>query len=208
MEKKKTTLVVGVDLAGSVKRDTGICLLRGMTVASFATLHSDEEILSFIENAKPALVAIDAPLGLPKGRKSLEERSSEHFRASDLELRKRGIRFFPLTLGPMRMLTSRGMRLKEIIEKQGINVIEIYPGAAQDIWTINRKQGGLSKLQRGLERLGLKGLAKGMNGDELDAVTGALVGRLFLQGKAEVLGDVKEGAIIVPKGRSLRRRFK
>ena len=38
-----------------------------------------------------------------------------------------------------------------------------------------------------------------MNGDELDAVTGALVGRMYLKGKAEVLGDFKTGAIIVPK---------
>ncbi len=38
-----------------------------------------------------------------------------------------------------------------------------------------------------------------MNGDELDAVTGAFVGSLYLKGKAEVLGDVKTGAIIVPK---------
>ncbi len=196
---------MGVDLAGSVKRNTGICLLRGMTVASFATVHADEEILSFLESTHPDLVAIDAPLGLPKGRKSLEERSSEHFRASDLELRKRGIRFFPLTLGPMRMLTSRGMRLKKIIEKRGINVIEIYPGAAQDIWKMDRKQGGLAKLRRGLEKLRLKGLTKDMNGDELDAVTGALVGRLYLQGKAEVLGDILEGAIIVPKGLPLRK---
>lgn len=204
-KKNRTTLVVGVDLAGSVKRNTGLCLLRGMTVASFATVYADEEILAFIDEAHPDLVAIDAPLGLPKGRKSLEERSSEHFRASDLELRKRGIRFFPLTLGPMRMLTSRGMKLKKIIEKRGINVIEIYPGAAQDIWNIDRKQGGLPKLRRSLEKLGLKKLLKNMNGDELDAVTGALVGRLYLQGKAEVLGDIEEGAIIVPKGLPLRK---
>ncbi|MBU1298907.1 MAG: hypothetical protein KJ963_05865 [Bacteroidetes bacterium] len=58
---------------------------------------------------------------------------------------------------------------------------------------------GLSKLRRGLEKLGLKGLNKKINGDELDAVTGVLVGRLFLQDKAEVLGNFKEGAIVVPK---------
>ncbi len=201
MKKKRTTLVVGVDLAGSPRRITGICLLRGLTVVSYASVRTDEEVLSFIENAKPALVAIDAPLGLPRGRKSLEERSPFHFRLSDLELRKRGIRFFPLTLSPMRMLTDRGMSLKKAIEKRGIPVIEIYPGAAQDIWKISRKQGGLAKLRRGLERIGLKGLGKEMNGDELDAVSGALVGRLYLQGRAEVLGDVAEGAIIVPKRR-------
>ncbi len=200
MAKKSTTLVVGVDLAGSPRRNTGICLLRGLTVVSYATVHADEEILSFIERAKPALVAIDSPLGLPRGRTSLEERSTFHFRLSDLELRKRGIRFFPLTLGPMRMLTTRGIRLKKVIEQLGIPVIEIYPGAAQDIWQINRKQGGLAKLRRGLEKIGLKGLEKDMNGDELDAVSGALVGRLYLQGRAEVLGDVAEGAIIVPRG--------
>ena len=199
MAKTRTTLVIGVDLAGSPGRITGICLLRGMTVVSYTTVHSDDDILSFIQNAKPALVAMDAPLGLPRGRKSLEERSPFHFRVSDLELRRRGIRFFPLTLGPMRMLTKRGMRLKKVIEKLGIPVIEIYPGAAQDIWKISRKQGGLARLRRGLEKIGLKGLAKDMNGDELDAVTGALVGRLYLQGRAEVLGDVTEGAIIVPR---------
>ncbi len=201
MKVKNTTLVVGVDLAGSSRRMTGICLLRGMTVASYATVYTDNEILSFIRDVMPSLVAVDAPLGLPRGRISLEERSTFHFRESDLELRRRGIRFFPLTLGPMRMLTKRGMRLKKEIEKLGIPVIEIYPGAAQDIWKINRKQGGLTRLRRGLEKIGLKGLAKDMNGDELDAVTGSLVGRLYLQGRAEVLGDVTEGAIIVPKGR-------
>ena len=33
-------------------------------MASFATVHSDDEILAFIEAARPDLVAIDAPLNL------------------------------------------------------------------------------------------------------------------------------------------------
>jgi hypothetical protein len=198
-DKKKTTHVVGVDLAGSPARNTGICLLKGMTVASFATMHSDEEILAFIDQARPDLVAVDAPLSLPPGRRSIEERTGEHFRSCDRELLKRGIRFFPITLGPMRSLTTRGIRLKEMLVQRGYEVIEIYPGAAQDLWKIVRKQGGLLKLRRGLEKLGLKKLAKDMNGDELDAVTGALVGRLYLKGEAEVLGTFSEGAIVIPK---------
>ncbi len=201
MDRKKTTLVVGVDLAGSPGRNTGICLLKGMTVALFATLRTDEEILNFIDRAGPDLVAIDAPLSLPPGRKSIEDRTGEHFRSCDRELLKRGIRFFPITLGPMRSLTARGIRLKETLVQRGYEVIEIYPGAAQDVWKIARKQGGLQKLRRGLEKLGLTKLAKGMNGDELDAVTGALVGRLYLKGEAEVLGTLSEGAIVIPKPR-------
>jgi hypothetical protein len=196
---KEISVVVGVDLAGSPHRNTGMCALRGMTVTSIATLHTDQEILAFIELIRPELIAIDAPLSLPPGRKSLEERNAEHFRPSDRELMKRGIRFFPITLGPMRLLTARGIRLKKILTRRGYPVIEIYPGAAQDIFGIPRKQHGLAKLFMGLERLGLRGLRKEMNGDELDAVTGALVGRLYLKGKAEVLGDFKTGAIIVPK---------
>ncbi len=196
---RRVTRVVGVDLAGSPHRNTGICLLRGMTVVSFATVHSDEEILDFIDTSQPTLVAVDAPLSLPPGRTSIEDRKGEHFRASDRELLRRGIRFFPITLGPMRSLTVRGISLKAMLVERGFAVIEIYPGAAQDIWKITRKQGGLGKLRTGLEKLGVKGLTKGMNGDELDAVSGALVGRLYLKGKADVLGSVKEGAIIVPR---------
>jgi len=195
----KSAPVVGVDLAGSPKRNTGICLLEGKTVSEYATVQSDEEILSFIETAQPALVAIDAPLSLPPGRTSLEDRNGEHFRMCDRELQKRHIRFFPITIGPMRSLTMRGIKLKELLALRGFKVIEIYPGAAQDIWRISRKQGGLNKLRSGLVKLGLKGLAKNMNGDELDAVTGAFVGQLYLQGQAEVLGNFSEGAIVIPK---------
>lgn len=198
---------MGLDLAGSPKRNTGICLLKGMTVAAYATVYSDDEILDFVKAARPALVAIDAPLSLPPGRKSIEDRRGEHFRPCDRELLKRGIRFFPITLGPMRSLTTRGIRLKKRLVRHGCKVIEIYPGAAQDLWKIARKQKGLPKLRRGLEKLGLIGLSRTMNGDELDAVTGAMVGRLYLKGRAEVLGNFREGAIVIPeplRSRSVR----
>ena len=37
-----------------------------------------------------------------------------------------------------------------------------------------------------------------VSGDELDAVTAALVGQWFLRGEAEVLGNFRRGAIIIP----------
>jgi predicted nuclease with RNAse H fold len=196
--------IVGIDLAGSPTRNTGICTLKGKTVIQCETVHSDEEIISYLKRANPDLVAIDAPLNLPPGRNTIEDRNGEHFRPCDRELLKRGIRFFPITLGPMRSLTTRGITLKKKLVRRGLRVIEMFPGAAQDIWGIARKQEGLAKLQRGLKILGLHGLAPNMDGDELDAVTGALVGRLFLEGKAEVLGNFKEGAIVVPKRREKR----
>jgi uncharacterized protein len=190
--------IVGIDLAGSPLRNTGICTLRGMKVTECTIVNTDEQILEFAARTRPDLIAIDAPLNLPPGRKSFEDRNGEHFRKCDRVLLSRGIRFFPITLGPMRSLTLRGILLKKILSRRGYKVIEIYPGAAQDVWKIARKQGGLPRLRRGLEKLGVKGLTKNMNGDELDAVTGALVGRLYLQGRAEVLGNFRHGAIVVP----------
>ena len=191
-------IVVGIDLAGSPKRNTGVCILKGNRIISYATLFTDNEITEFVKKSKPDVIAIDAPLNLPPGRKTIEDRNGEHFRPCDRELLRRGIRFFPITLGPMRALTKRGIFLKKRFRRMGFNVIEIYPGAAQDIWRIPRKQFGLVKLRHGLERLGIRGLERGMNGDELDAVSGAMAGRMYLLGKAEVLGNFRQGAIVVP----------
>ncbi|HVP78649.1 MAG TPA: DUF429 domain-containing protein [Thermodesulfobacteriota bacterium] len=196
--KRHNRKIVGIDLAGSPKRDTGICSLKKDTITSCTILHTDQEIIHYIEKEKPALITIDAPLNLPPGRKSIEDKNGEHFRPCDRELLRRGIRFFPVTLGPMRLLTKRGIHLKRFLTRRGYSVIEVYPGAAQDIWRTGRKQDGLSKLRKGLEKLGLKGLNKNMGGDELDAVTAALVGQLYLHGRAEVLGDFKHGAIVIP----------
>jgi len=196
--KRNNRNVVGIDLAGSPKRNTGICMLKRGNISSCTIVHTDQEIINYVENEKPTLITIDAPLNLPPGRKSIDDKNGEHFRPCDWELLRRGIRFFPITLGPMRLLTKRGIHLKRALTRRGYSVIEVYPGAAQDIWHTGRKQDGLSKLRKGLEKLGVKGLNKKLGGDELDAVTAALIGQLFLRGKAEILGNFKHGAIVIP----------
>ena len=195
MPKRKPFVVIGVDLAGSPRRATGVCILRGLK-AQTHIMFADEEILNSIQQTRPQLVTIDAPLSLPKGRKTIHDRSGEHFRDCDRELQKLGIRFFPITLGPMRMLTERGIALEAKIAKMGIRVLECYPGGAQDIWGIPRQHRNITGLLNGLQELGVKGLLESMTGDELDAVTAALVGRYFLADKAIMLGG--EQGIVMP----------
>jgi predicted nuclease with RNAse H fold len=189
--------IVGLDLAGVESRPSGFCLLKGFNAVT-SLVYSDEEILGKIEESKPKVVAIDAPLSLPEGRKSIEERTNIHLRECDRELQKRGIRFFPITLGPMRKLTSRGMHLKQILETMNLTVIEAYPGGAQDILDIPRKQCGLEKLRKGLEGFGITGLNDRVSDHELDAVTCALVGKLFWEGKSILYGN-DDQAIIMPR---------
>ena len=98
----------------------------------------------------------------------------------------------------MRKLTERGMRLKKILNKENLMALEAYPGGAQDVLGIPRKQKGLERLRAGLENLGIMGLSSGMSDHELDAVTCAYVGKLFLEEKAVIYGS-PEG-IIMPKG--------
>ncbi|MGD8537035.1 MAG: DUF429 domain-containing protein [Candidatus Aminicenantes bacterium] len=195
--RRKEFKIAGIDLAGVPHRPSGGCLLEGLK-AETMLLYSDEEILDWVRKEKPCLIAIDAPLTLPPGRKSIDERNDSHYRPCDMELRRRKIPFFPITLGPMRVLTKRGIKLRKILEGEGFRAVEIYPGGAQDIWNIPRAKRSLSGLRDGLRRLGITGLKKECTDHELDAASGALVGRLFVQEKAEVYGDFESGAIIMP----------
>ena len=192
--------VIGIDLAGSEKRNTGICVLdvKSLRIIDVKIVHSDAEIIADVELHNPLVIAIDAPLSLPKGRKSIDERNNHHFRKCDRELLKFGIKFFPITLGPMRKLTKRGMELKRKFEGMGFKVIEVYPGAAQDLLNIPRKR-DLIGLRKGLERLGIKGIREDCCADELDAITAAYVGLLYLKGKYIAIGEKDEGVIILPK---------
>jgi len=190
--------IVGIDLAGVPHRPTGVCVLRKGYAQTMLT-YPDDEILSIVSREKPDLVTIDAPLSLPPGRRSIHQRNGEHFRPCDLELRRRKIPFFPITLGPMRSLTERGISLKGRIEKRGFQALEIYPGGAQDIWGIPRVKHDMKGLREGLCRLGIKELREDSSGHELDAATAALVGCLYLQGNGEIFGQLSSGAIIMPR---------
>jgi predicted nuclease with RNAse H fold len=188
--------IVALDLAGSPRRPTGFCVLRGRQ-AEACELFDDEEILQRTLAEAPALVPMDAPLTLPKGRRTIHDRAGEHFRPCDLALRERGIRFFPVTLGPMRMLTERGMRLSRRLRRRGLPTVEAYPGASQDLWGLPRQHKDLAGLLRGLRRLGLLGLSKNMSGHELDAATIALTGQREFEGRGERIGG--RNGILLPR---------
>ncbi len=195
--EKLHLIILGIDLAGVPTRPTGICILKDMTVET-SLAYTDEEIVGIAESCQPAVITIDAPLTLPPGRKTIEDKSSEHLRPCDRELLARKIKFFPITLGPMRTLTRRGIALKQKLQLLGCPILEVYPGGAQDILGIPRKQQGLDKMKKGHEKLGIHGLRKGMSDHELDAVTAAYVGKLFWEEKAEVYGNHEEGGIVMP----------
>jgi predicted nuclease with RNAse H fold len=205
-KRLSSSIVVGLDLAGSPTRRTGFCALDEDLVCRTTVLHSDDEIVDAVMGAAPGVVSIDAPLFLPKGRRSLEDRGPPHFRQCDKELMRMKIKFFPISLGPMRKLTARGMTLRSHFEARDLKVIESFPGAIQDVLGMPRKQRGLEKLRKALLDYGITGdlNKEGITDDELDAVTSAIVGRLYFEGNYLAIGDPDEGLMILPRSTKSR----
>jgi histidinol phosphatase-like PHP family hydrolase/predicted nuclease with RNAse H fold/dephospho-CoA kinase len=191
--------IVGVDLTAGEKA-TGLAVLDGHHVDTISALR-DEEILAFIEARKPAIVSIDSPLGLPGGVESVD-RAVGIVRVAEYDLTSVGIPAYPALIDSMQNLTLRGIRLKRAILGRfpEMSVIESYPGAAQDILCIPRKQRGLSLLKDGLRRIGLTGAGlESTSHDEIDAITAAVVGRYYEAGQFERLGVPRESELLVPK---------
>ncbi len=153
--------VVGIDLAGKEENPTGFCVLRA-SGAKTKKVFTDEEILQEIRKLKPQVVAIDAPLWLPK--------PGVAWRIGEILLMQRGFRPLSLLLPSMRMLALRAKNLAREIRKMGIEVIEVFAGASEKI-------------------LGLK-KERGKSKDEYDALLCALTAKAYVEGKYEDLGGI------------------
>lgn len=195
-------VVVGIDLRGNSKNPTGWARCDGAR-AECRVIYTDEEILDLTCAAKPDLISIDAPLCLPRGRVSVSDASPCRavggiVREAERILWSRGIRAYPALIRHMQGLTSRGIDLTARFREVGLEVIESYPGAAQDVLGIPRKGAKLGLLQQGLAEFGFLIEGKPTH-DELDAVTSALVGYFYMAEEYEGIGAEDEGFLIVPK---------
>ena len=191
--------IVGLDLTASKAKPTGAAVLERLEVRT-ASLESNEDILAFVREANPSIVSIDSPLGLPGGARDPSVAPSI-VRIAELDLASVGISAYPALIDSMKPLTLRGMKLRTEIEAldNGPQVIESYPGAAQDILCIPRKQKGLALLRAGLAELGLHGPGLATRShDEMDAITAAVVGRFYEVGRFEAMGVPEEAQLIVP----------
>jgi uncharacterized protein YprB with RNaseH-like and TPR domain/predicted nuclease with RNAse H fold/dephospho-CoA kinase len=196
--------VVGIDLVSSEDRESGYCILKG-NHAETCRVKTDDEMIQLAKASDVDLVSIDSPLSIPEGRTSFfdDDPYREQFgimRLCERILKKRGINVYPCLIPSMQKLTKRGMELADKFRKQGIAVIESYPGAAQDIMCIPRKQSGYQHLTDGMAEFGIVGGFENrpVSHDELDAITSAIVGLFYWTGMYEALGSETEDYLIIP----------
>lgn len=107
-------MFVGIDLAALENKPSGFCILN-RKIKTFL-VYSDKEILEKIKKISPRVIAVDAPLTIPK----------KHYRKCDLLIRKKGIPIFSFNLPSLKKLAERAIRLKRKIK---LPVIETYPYA-------------------------------------------------------------------------------
>jgi len=180
--------VVGIDLAGNPKNDTGFCILRVDGDERYVTtsiIKSDSEILERLKKIQPNMVAIDAPLTFD-GRN----------RVCDEELREYGA--LPVTLRGMEVLAKRGSSLAEEIKKLDLNLIEIFATASAKI--LGFYDSAEKRMQKSLIKANISGDIdkRFLKKDELDAIFSAITGYLHLNGSTEEVGN-EEGKIVIPK---------
>jgi len=203
-------LSCGIDLRSAPRYPTGLALMSpDRRCLDVRVVRSDEEIIEAVHRADARVVAIDAPLGLPEGRDCADPAcacvSAGIMREVDRIAAREGYRPFPTLLPSMVQLTLRGIALRERLQADGFEVIEVYPGLVQDVLGIPRKRAGTDGLRRGLKRQGIIGLPRSrrLSHDELDAVTCALTGQLYLAGLTEVMGPGIPVPLVLPD-RTLR----
>jgi predicted nuclease with RNAse H fold len=180
--------VVGLDLAGSPKNDTGFCLLAdsgGKNAVAARILHSDEEIISGIRDARPDIVSVDAPLVYNGQRRKCDDILSEYGA-------------LPATLKGMETLALRGRALASSLDDYGFKYIEVYSKASAKILGVyNKDDFPMQKAMMGLDLQGDVN-TRILIRDELDAIMAAVTGYLHLIGQTRSVGD-DSGWVIVPK---------
>lgn len=180
--------IVGIDLAGNPKNDTGFCVLDvndDKKIVRTKILHSDSEIITKLKEVQPDITAIDAPL-----------KFSGINRKCDEELRSYGA--LPVTLRGMEILAKRGSQLAEELRKKNFKLIEVFAtGTAKILGLYDHLE---RNMQKNLINSGISGDTEKrlLSKDELDSIFAAITGYLYLNNSVESVGD-ENGEIIMPR---------
>ena len=180
--------IIGIDLAGNPKNDTGFCIMEiegDKKKVYTKILHSNYDIIKNITEIKPKIIAVDAPLTyLGDNRKC------------DMELRDYGA--LPVTLKGMEVLAVRGTELAGELGALHLNLIEVFSKASAKILGFYNKREKV--MQKSLINAGISGSVdeRFLSRDELDAIFAAITGYLYINGLTATVGD-DTGKIIIPR---------
>lgn len=220
-------LVSGLDLAAGrgisavANLETGDGRFPRFVAGSSGEARTDDDILQLLTAAAPAIVAIDAPLTLPapvaaavRGRRAGKGLSGGPYtRAAERDPLWSSLGVRPLPVSFLGGLTFRAIaltpRLREALP--GVGIIEVFPTATLRSLGIAgceprpRRGSKTTPSARCAAQMALRSVIDGipdpkddlLGADLLDALAAALTAARHLEGSTQMLGDPREGQIVV-----------
>ena len=207
-------MFLGIDLTSSERKPSAWALLDADgCFVDLGKEYTDADILALAAERQASTVAIDSPLGFPKGMCCLEEdcacRSEWPFkgRKCEREIIDRRISIYVTTKRTfIKAMVYRAVRLAKDLRDQGHQVIEVYPYASKvclfgrPIPKKTTKKGLLFLRERLGERIdGLASCSVKLDHDLCDALVATHTAYLHNLGRSDVLGLEEEGQIVVPR---------
>jgi predicted nuclease with RNAse H fold len=125
-------ILFGIDYGSKLAGTTVIAEYRNGEVnfhSSKVKKDADAFVLKIVEEVKPSLIGLDAPLSLPGKFRELPGLNDYAYRQCDRQLKAMS----PMFIGG---LTARAMRLREKLEHSGCAVIETYPAEWARRWQL------------------------------------------------------------------------
>lgn len=186
---------MGVDVGGK-RKAFDVALVDDQRLIGWRRRQSVEQIIAWVESARPTVVAVDSPRSCaPPG--CTHRREEKHLRDAVC-----GIRWTPpnaqLDGNPYYEWIVEGLRLYKALARLPVDVIECFPTASWTRWhgaRGDRRRAAWTRRALAAHQLG--GVPSRTNQDMRDAIAAALTARDYEEGRFERFGD-----IIVPPAAS------
>lgn len=193
-------MILGIDYGSKMAGTTVIAFMKTHNevelIQSKKNEDADQMILDFVTAHQDIwLIFLDAPLSLPEAY-SNSAADDFFYRAVDRELSAMS----PMFLGG---LTARAMKLKNELQKLGVQVVETYPKALSQAINLDQNaykkdQHYLEEVSTTIERLGhWTTLTPPQNWHQIDALLCLLSAKRHEIGRSKVYGKKSEGQIII-----------
>lgn len=220
------TVVAGIDLAAG-RGISEVALLAvdeadgGLTfdLARHRRVGTDDEIVAVLLDAQPAVIAVDAPLSLPRAVQAALRGGASvpgdtpYTRQAERDPQWSALGVRPLPVSFLGGLTFRAIvlaaRLRAALPEAAL--VETFPtGVFRVLGLVSRARKGRGRKTSPEARQALQAaLLRGMRGmpvpaldlldtDLLDALGAALAAAYVLRGRSVALGDADEGTIVLP----------
>jgi predicted nuclease with RNAse H fold len=168
--------VAGVNLNG-IKKISSICLIENQNLSTFSA-RTNEQILEVLNNAKPKIIVINAPLFLKKEMRECEK-----------EMVKSGFNFSLRDFDEREEIWGRAIRIKNTVERYA-EVIETNSDVLKQ-----RFKGDVEFI---IKKFNLNQMNLIRNEEEKIAILCAITALLYERGEYQKFGN-EEDFIVLPK---------